>query len=344
MELVVTVDAEEDQWGPASSAAPSVTNVWEVPALQKLFNHYQVVPTYLLTYPVAHDEKSSTILRGLLDAGQCEIGMHCHPWNTPPYQEPMTRHNSMLCNLPASLQSQKLHLLHETIHKRFGGPPLAFRSGRWGFGVETAGVLARLGCRVDTSITPYTSWTASEGPDFSSYSPHAFAFSSADLSRNDRDGDMVEVPVTIGYVGGSFARCHQLHKRLNSGPFRRLHAAGLFAKLGLVRSVWFSPERETPARLMRLLRQSMREGCAIANLFFHTSSLRIGCTPFVRTREEKTQFLSSLTTILDFCRACGVRNVPLSQAAQRIFTQSQSVLSACNRADHLYAEMDQMHV
>ena len=318
MQLVVTIDAEEDQWGLAPSSAASVTNIQQIPALQKVFYEHHVVPTYLLTYPVANDEKAAAIFRDLLDAGQCEIGMHCHPWNTPPYEETINRRNSMLCNLPASLQRNKVRRLQELIAKQFDRSPLAFRSGRWGYGRETAEILAELACRIDTSITPYTSWTASEGPDFSSYSPHAFSFSCGDLSRDDPDGDMLEVPVTIGYVGGSFARCHQLRKQLNKPPFHHLHLAGFLAKLGLLRSVWLSPERETPARLVRLLRQSMREGCRIVNLFFHSSSLQIGCTPFVRTLDEKKHFLRSLSTILEFCQESGARSVPLSQAAQRI--------------------------
>lgn len=326
MELVVTVDAEEDQWGMAPSGIASATNIQQIPALQKIFNDHHVVPTYLLTYPVAQDEKAAAVFQDLLGAGRCEIGMHCHPWNTPPYQEVMNRYNSMLCNLPASLQLEKLQRLHETLHRRFERPPLAFRSGRWGFGRETAGILARLGCRVDTSITPYTSWTASDGPDFSSYSPHTFSFSSGDLSRNDLNGDMLEVPVTIGYVGGSFARCHRLRKRLTKPPFDQLHLTGALAKLGLLRSVWLSPERETPARLARLLRQAMREGCGIVNLFFHSSSMQVGCTPFVRTPDDKEHFLRSLSTILEFCQESGITSVPLSQAAQILHNGSKGAL------------------
>ncbi len=324
MELVVTVDAEEDQWGLAPSGTASATNIQQIPTLQKLFNDYHVVPTYLLTHPVANDEKATAVLRDLLDAGQCEIGMHCHPWNTPPYQETLNRYNSMLCNLPPSLQLEKLQRLHEALHRGFERPPLAFRSGRWGFGREAGGILAGLGCRIDTSITPYTSWTASEGPDFSSYSPHAFSFSSGDLCRNGSDGDMVEIPVTIGYVGGSFTRCHQLRKRLNRSPFHQLRIAGFLARLGFLRSVWLSPERETPARLVRLLRQATREGCRIVNLFFHSSSLQVGCTPFVRTPDEKEQFLRSLSAILHFCRESGVASVPLSKAAQNILRSGSS--------------------
>ena len=117
MELVVTVDAEEDQWGLAPSGIASATNIQQIPALQKIFNDHHVVPTYLLTYPVAQDEKAAAVFQDLLGAGRCEIGMHCHPWNTPPYQEVMNRYNSMLCNLPASLQLEKLQRLHETLHR-----------------------------------------------------------------------------------------------------------------------------------------------------------------------------------------------------------------------------------
>ena len=48
MEFVVTVDAEEDQWGLAPSGTASVMNIQQIPALQKMFDAYHVVPTYLL--------------------------------------------------------------------------------------------------------------------------------------------------------------------------------------------------------------------------------------------------------------------------------------------------------
>lgn len=63
MELVITIDAEEDQWGPASSGTTSVTNIQQIPSLQKVFDEYGVVPTYLLTYPVAQDGKQQPSFR-----------------------------------------------------------------------------------------------------------------------------------------------------------------------------------------------------------------------------------------------------------------------------------------
>ena len=117
--------------GPSPYGGLTVTNIRKIPELQKVFEDYHVVPTYLLTYPVANDESAAAVFRDLLDAGQCEIGMHCHPWNTPPYEETINRRNTMLCNLPASLQRDKVRRLQELIAKQFDRPPLAFRSGRW---------------------------------------------------------------------------------------------------------------------------------------------------------------------------------------------------------------------
>ncbi|MBA5872882.1 MAG: hypothetical protein GDA68_23300, partial [Nitrospira sp. CR2.1] len=132
MKLVVTVDVEEDQWGITPPCQATVENVYRLPTLQRLFGEFGIVPTYLLTYPVVRDTRAAALLRGMLDAGECEIGAHCHPWNTPPHEERLTTFNSMLSNLPPSLQCEKLQRLHEAIEETFDMTPIAFRSGRWG--------------------------------------------------------------------------------------------------------------------------------------------------------------------------------------------------------------------
>jgi hypothetical protein len=82
-------------------------NVYRLPTLQKLLNEFGIVPTYLLTYPVVRDPHAVGILREIFDAGECEIGTHCHPWNTPAAWEPLNKYNSMLCNLPSDSAVRK---------------------------------------------------------------------------------------------------------------------------------------------------------------------------------------------------------------------------------------------
>ena len=113
MYLIVTIDTEEDNWGEYYLPEYSLRNIEEIPKLQDLFNEFNVKPTYLITYPVATNERAVFILKRILDEGKCEIGNHCHPWNTPPFEEERNKFNSMLCNLPMELQYKKIKVLHD---------------------------------------------------------------------------------------------------------------------------------------------------------------------------------------------------------------------------------------
>jgi hypothetical protein len=167
MYLIITIDTEEDNWGDYSPTGHALENIERIPDLQQLLNEFNVKPTYLITYPVATDERAISILKGILDEGKCEIGSHCHPWNTPPFEEVNNKKNSMLCNLPIDLQFNKISFLHQTIQNNFGITPISFRAGRWGFNQEVAKNLFRLGYQIDTSITPFVDWADFHGPAFS---------------------------------------------------------------------------------------------------------------------------------------------------------------------------------
>ena len=120
MKFIVTIDTEEDNWDKYSRSDNPVENLKKIIPLQKIFDRYGVRPTYLISYPVATDPGCIEILKCILDQGRCEIGTHCHPWNTPPFDEEINEHNSMLSNLPESLVLQKLQSLHEVICQNFG--------------------------------------------------------------------------------------------------------------------------------------------------------------------------------------------------------------------------------
>jgi hypothetical protein len=250
-----------------------------------------------------------------MEKGGCEIGAHCHPWNSPPFEESLTKRNSMLCNLSPTLQFNKLRRLHEAIEAKFEMSPIAFRSGRWGFNVEVARNILRLGYCIDTSVTPYTSWAQESGPDFSNVSPQAYALTPESLQDGNTTGTLAEIPVTIGYLHGEFQACATLAHRLRVSPFRRLRLGGLLSRLDVLRKVWLSPEMETPARMIQLVRQMRRQGYEMLNLVFHSSALMAGCGPFVRTAPDEQSFLKRLVTFLQWARDEGVVFLPLSDAA-----------------------------
>lgn len=324
MKLVVTVDVEEDQWGITPPRYATVNNVYRLPILQKLFGEFGIVPTYLLTYPVVGDTRAAAMLRGMLDAGECEIGAHCHPWNTPPHREGGTKFNSMLNNLPSDLQFEKLQCLHKAIQQTFEATPVAFRSGRWGFDLEVAKNLVRLGYRIDTSVTPYTSWDQESGPDFSHISPHPYTFAQESSNASGVIGVLTEIPVSIGYLHGEFPACANLVRWLKESPLHKFKICGLLSKLRVVRKVWLSPEMETPARMIQLVRQMRRQGYEVLNLVFHSSALMGGCGPFVRNRVDEQVFLLKLGSLLGCVRNEGIVFSSLSEAAQSMPSSSSA--------------------
>ena len=316
MKLIVTVDVEEDQWGVTPPRYTTAQNVRRLPTLQKLLHEFGSIPTYLLTYPVVSDPRACSILREILGGDGCEIGMHCHPWNTPPYEERLNNYNSMLCNLPATLQFEKLQRLHEAIQNNFEITPIAFRSGRWGFDPEVAKNIVRLGYRIDTSITPYTSWAECDGPDFSRFSPQPYEFTYPPVADGYLGTSLLELPATIGYLHGEFESCARLVRSLGRTPFRQFKIGGILSKLRLLRKVWLSPEMETPVRMIQLVRQMMSQGYEVLNLVFHSTALQKGCNPFVRTETDEQRFLANLHRFLELVKEEGVMCTTLSEAAR----------------------------
>ena len=314
MKLVITVDTEEDNWGDYRPTGWTLENIARLPTLQRLFDDFNAQPTYLITYPVATDENAAAILGELLDAGACEIGAHCHPWNTPPFEEANSNLNTMLCNLPEDLQGRKISMLHQAIQKRFNCSPVSFRSGRWGYGQTVARNLWRLGYKIDTSITPYTDWTDFHGPDFSAISPRAFRFCRENIFEESRSGELVEVPATIGYVGSLsskpriLAAVRQLGKRRLA---KRLRLMGVLSRLMLVKKVWLSPENAAVGDMIELTRRMLHDGNPFINMVFHSPSLKHGLTPFVQTRDDEERFLEKIRMFLTFAREAGVENVTL---------------------------------
>jgi hypothetical protein len=313
MKLVITIDTEEDNWIQYSATENPVENLDRIFDLQMLFDAFGVKPTYLISYPAATNPRSVAILRQILEGGNCEIGAHCHPWNTPPFEEEINEHHSMLCNLPEELQYRKLENLHEAIYRNFKVVPVSFRAGRWGFGTDVARSLCRLGYRVDTSLTPYENWAVYQGPDFSGYDPQPFRFDSEGLSARRKERGLLEVPATIGFLQGDFSFCQRLKRIIEVGIFKNFHLLGILGRLRLLNKVWLSPEFADADLMIRLARRMMEKRFTCLNMSFHSTSLMAGLSPFVRSKEEETGFLRRIESFLIFAVDAGLKPMTLAE-------------------------------
>ena len=318
MKLVITIDTEEDNWGDFIPQGYSLENITKIPRLQALFDEFEVTPTYLITYPVATDERSISILKPILDDDRCEIGSHCHPWNTPPFEEETIVQNSMLCNLPSDLQNMKLGFLDRAIMENFGIEPISFRAGRWGYSDSVAKNLFKHGYKIDTSISAYTDWTNWFGPDFSNISPRSFRFSCENIFETISGGQMLEIPATVGYLQKNFTFCNNLLTIIRRTPLKYIGLIGILNRLHLVNKAWLNPENSDSKTMIALAKRMMKNQYRIINMMFHSSTLKPGLTPFIKTGEDGKRFIKNIREFLVFTRDNGIESIKISDALKII--------------------------
>lgn len=314
MRLVVSIDTEEDNWLPYSPTGYATENAGRIPRLQRLFSEFGVRPTYLVTYQMASSQNAAAILKEIHEAGDCEIGTHCHPWSQPPYEERHVIENSMLCNLPEELQARKIEHLHRTIQDRFGITPTAFRSGRWGYSPAVASTLRSLNYEVDSSVTAYTDWRDCHGPDFSAIPPAPYRFDPPNVYAHKQDGPLLEVPASVSYLQRDAAFSHAVSEGIRRSPLRRLRLLGALDRLRLLNKVSLSPEMSSVADMVALVERMRSQGHQLVTMWFHSSTLMPGLTPFVKTEEDARMFLDKIRQFLVLMRDMDVETITLSEA------------------------------
>jgi len=295
-ELLIVVDTEEEfDWSKPFSRASTATR--SIPAQARahaIYDRLDIVPTYVVDYPVATDPEAVRFLRDLKDRGKAEIGAHLHPWVTPPHSEEVSRRNSYHCNLPAELERAKIRAVTEAIAAAFGEAPTIFKAGRYGFGPNTAQALVELGYRVDCSKLPHTDLRPDGGPDFrgTPAAPHWL----------DEGGTLLEIPLTVGFFGAAAKAGPSVDWLFDSPPAGRLRLPGLLSRAGLVTRSRLTPEGVPADEQCRLIEALVRQGQRLFTLAYHSPSLEPGHTPYVRDEGELAAFLASLEQVLLFFR------------------------------------------
>ena len=216
----------------------------------------------------------------------------------------------MLCNLPEDLIRRKIQRLHDAIMQNMGSAPTSFRAGRWGYGPHVARVLLELGYRVDSSIMALTSWDNALGPDTSDISSMPYYFHPTDIFKPDPTGTILEVPATVLFLQHNEARAKAMARLLGCVP--RLHLTGVLGRLGLLNKGHLSPEICTGAEMVRLAKTAITRNLPVVNLFFHSSTLCPGLTPFVRNAANLSEFLNRIRTLLQFAHEAGIESIRLS--------------------------------
>lgn len=196
--LLVTVTVESDMPRGEVQARTSLRNLEGVSRLQRLCERFGVLPTYLLSYPVAA-RKEGELFAGMWKRGRCEVGACLQPWTTPPFDVNEDRLVAISPDrIPASAVDAKLATLTETIETRFGRRPKAHRAAWFGLNGACLQTLERLHYEVDSSVTPFIDHTARGGPDWRQ-APEAPYFPDRQRPAARGSSPVLEVPVTVAW-------------------------------------------------------------------------------------------------------------------------------------------------
>jgi hypothetical protein len=270
--FVLFADAEEEfDWsGPFDRNAISTRTIADlVPATQR-FNAIGLKPVYLCDYPVVNAPESASIIREMVQSGMCDVGTQLHPWVNPPFDEIVCAENSYTGNLPLPLQMAKLEALTTKIEEATGVYPTVYRAGRYGLGPHTMQLLADLGYRMDVSVRSSFDYRNQGGPGY---------FKMPHWPWRTEEGP-IELPLTTGWIG-PLRKMKWLHRKGIRGPLARMR---------MMERVPFTPEGVPLAPVKEAIKALLGDGLEIFSLSFHTPSVAIGHTPYVRNQEELDWF------------------------------------------------------
>jgi peptidoglycan/xylan/chitin deacetylase (PgdA/CDA1 family) len=294
--LLVGIDTEGDnQWNLAAREHQLFENIYALPALHTLFEKHGVRPTYVVTWPVASDERSQEVLRFLLLRGDCEIGAHHHAWETPPCMPEDVRRHPYAASLPAAQFDAQLAELTTAITRAVGERPVSYRSGRFGFDASHVSALERFGYLVESSVAPLFYEAHKGGPDFvdAPVAPYFLAYDSAIRAGTSR---VLEVP------------CSAALDRRVPMPIARAYARvpwpyltkRVLRKLGVMRMNWLRPSYSSLDDMCELARRLVGQGVPVLNMLFHSSEAIVGGSPYNRTQGELDSFRDRLSRFLAY--------------------------------------------
>lgn len=315
--LVVVIDTEEEfDWGlPPDRHQVSVKHLLNLDRVQNIFDCYGIVPCYVVDYPVASSADCISLLSQYSKQQKCEIGAHLQPWVNPPHEEDLSFTNMFPGNLPRLLEKQKLSSLTEAITHAFGVKPVCYKAGRYGFGKNTANILSELGYKIDLSVSPGFNHHRDGGPDYQYFDSNPFFF---------HERSLLEIPLTSGLVGWAGAMKNPLFSL--GQKLQRIKGQGVFSKLGAVERLVLSPEGYTASEHQKLTRSLYQQGTRCFSWSFHSPSIAIGHTPYIKTTEDLERFLGDFQTYFDyFFGKLNGRTMSPSQFLAHVEQQKQRV-------------------
>lgn len=301
--VLLTVDTEEEfDWsGPFTRDRHGLSHVAAIPRFQAFCEELGVVPVYLVDWPIVTNAQAVGIIGKAVRRGRAEVGIQLHPWVNPPFDEEVGVHNSFAGNLPPEIERAKFLQLRSAIADAFAVEPLIYRAGRYGLGPNTANLLRETGVAIDSSVRANYDYSANHGPD---YSRHPLVPYWVDAERT-----LLELPLTTVHFGMFRKQGRTLQPAIANIP----RAAGILSRLGLLERIALTPEGVTAAEALRGIDIAIDDLLPLIVLSFHSPSLAVGHTPYVRSDADLDRLYDWFERIYAYLAMRGVAPTSLAE-------------------------------
>lgn len=313
----LTVDTEEEwDWSSGCPTGGYTTrNIQALPRFQALCERFQLAVTYFANYAVLRDPQARDVVVELAHRHGVEIGLHIHPWNTPPIvsPDPVPTRETFLHNLPESVACDKLNAVYQTFTES-GLAPVSFRGGRYSTSPAIQGWLIGKGFIADASVVPYTRWHDEGAPDYGSRTPEPIRHA----GNSRQKSALWEIPLTRGFTRRPFAFWNRCYDRVERSPLRKLRLIGVAERLGLIRKIWLNFEQHTAEELLDCLKRLRNWQWPYACLTLHSSSLTAGMSPYTRTSADETRLFEKLETVFRQIHAEGWQPATVGDVARHL--------------------------
>lgn len=296
----VTIDTEE-QWDwnagwPVQSH--SLENIQALPRYEQLCARHGARTTWFTNWSVLNDGPSREVMLGIAARG-AELGMHIHPWLTPP-RDPAaegTARGSFLHNAPPEQARAKLASVYELFQKA-GLRPTSFRGGRYSTGGAIHDFLLEKGFVADSSVVPFTTWPDDGAPDFRDRD-----LSPRRIPRPGGGPGLWEIPLTLAFTRPNFRRWARWFDRIDHSPLRHLRLIGILRKIGVVQRSWLNFEDTPAGEILALLRALRPLRLPFVVFTVHSSSLVPGGNPYSATEGAVNRIWETADAVLGEVRS-----------------------------------------
>lgn len=276
--FLIVIDTEgDDVW--ARPREVETRNAAFLPRFQELCERFAFKPAYLTNHEMANSEPFREFARDVLRRGAGEIGMHLHPWDSPPVVPLGARDwfdQPYPCEYPDDVLDRKIMFMTATLEDVFQVPITSHRAGRFGFNAAYCRSLIRLGYKVDCSVTPHISWRShpglaggAGGPDYRDFPSEPYYLDESDIRRAG-SSSLLELPMTI--VAGE-------------RPWRRELARLALGRRG-PRYIWLRPDARNLADLLHIVEQGRLLRQPYLQFTLHSSEFMPGGSPTFRTASD----------------------------------------------------------